>query len=410
MQQREEIEKLQKVSNVTAQKADENSTVAKKREDQLKKKEDELKAKEDVIKKQEEQLKEKQNTVVQNETLLRNRETAHRDREVALKKREDNVAKLEQQYVSQQQGGRTQETQLKEREESLKKREETLRLREEAAAAIQNKPIVPSTATSGDTPLVSQLRAQLAQQEQISARLKEQYHQLQAQNLQLQQRLAQVPTSATSTPNSTPTKNNEPKAQTPGPNTPQQSSTGRADSLSGDELRARLQKQTQHAAQLENQLASQRKRLEQLILTTDKVSSLLVSIELLDWPRHSSQVMAQKSVLLEQLANEVRRNGVLVKRNAELYESLQVCHIDRKRKESLTAHKQLQKQVVLNNGMTSDPHLMSPAARPGPNNTPGRLNLPPPPLDGPATPVNPKARAQYLANSANTSQSPYSER
>jgi hypothetical protein len=372
--QREEIEKLQKVSNVTAQKADENSTVAKKREDQLKKKEDELKAKEDVIKKQEEQLKEKQNTVVQNETLLRNRETAHRDREVALKKREDNVAKLEQQYVSQQQGGRTQETQLKEREESLKKREETLRLREEAAAAIQNKPIVPSTATSGDTPLVSQLRAQLAQQEQISARLKEQYHQLQAQNLQLQQRLAQVPTSATSTPNSTPTKNNEPKAQTPGPNAPQQSSTGRADSLSGDELRARLQKQTQHAAQLENQLASQRKRLEQLILTTDKV-------------------MAQKSVLLEQLANEVRRNGILVKRNAELYESLQ-----------------LQKQVVLNNGMTSDPHLMSPAARPGPNNTPGRLNLPPPPLDGPATPVNPKARAQYLANSANTSQSPYSER
>jgi hypothetical protein len=115
-------------------------------------------------------------------------------------------------------------------------------------------------------------------------------------------------------------------------------------------------------------------------------------------------------VLLEQLANEVRRNGVLVKRNAELYESLQVCQIDRKRQESLTAHKQLQKQVVLNNGMTSDPRLTSPAALPGPNNTPGRLNLPPPPLDGPATPVNPKARAQYLANSANTSQSPYSER
>ena len=115
-------------------------------------------------------------------------------------------------------------------------------------------------------------------------------------------------------------------------------------------------------------------------------------------------------MLLEQLANEVRRNGVLVKRNAELYESLQVCQIDRKRQESLTAHKQLQKQVVLNNGMTSDPRLMSPAALPGPNNTPGRLNLPPPPLDGPATPVNPKARAQYLANSANTSQSPYSER
>ncbi len=37
-----------------------------------------------------------------------------------------------------------------------------------------------------------------------------------------------------------------------------------------------------------------------------------------------TQVVAQKSVLLEQLANEVRRNGVLVKRNAELYESLQV--------------------------------------------------------------------------------------
>eukprot|EP00029_Vermamoeba_vermiformis_P009907 TRINITY_DN5100_c0_g1_i1.p1 TRINITY_DN5100_c0_g1~~TRINITY_DN5100_c0_g1_i1.p1 ORF type:complete len:637 (-),score=240.99 TRINITY_DN5100_c0_g1_i1:72-1982(-) len=373
--QREEIEKLNKVSNTSAQKADENSTATKKREEQLKKKEDELKAKEEVIKKQEEQLKEKQNTVVQNETLLRNRETVHRDREVALKKREDNVAKLEQQYASQQQGSRTQDTQLKEREEALRKREETLRLREEAAAANQNKPAVPPTMPSGDTPLVGQLRAQLTQQEQISAKLKEQYHQLQAQNLQLQQRLVQTSnSSATSTPTSTPTKTNESKPQTPGPNTPQQSSTGRADSLSGEELRARLQKQTQYAAQLENQLASQRKRLEQLILTTDKV-------------------VAQKSVLLEQLANEVRRNGVLVKRNAELYESLQ-----------------LQKQVVLNNGMTSDPRLMSPAARPGPSNTPGKLNLPPPPLDGPSTPVNPKARAQYLANSANTPQSPYIER
>ncbi len=290
----------------------------------MKKREDELKVKEELIKKQEEQLKEKQNTVVQNETLLRNRETAHRDREVALKKREDNVAKLEQQYASQQQGGRTQDAQLKEREEALRKREETLRLREEAAAATQNKPIVAPTVPSGDTPLVSQLRAQLAQQEQISAKLKEQYHQLQAQNLQLQQRLAQASNqSATSTPTSTPTKSNEPKPQTPAPNTPQQSSTGRTDSLSSEELRARLQKQTQYAAQLENQLASQRKRLEQLILTTDKVSSLLASSVRFDW-HVSIQVVAQKSVLLEQLANEVRRNGVLVKRNAELYESLQV--------------------------------------------------------------------------------------
>jgi len=271
-QQREEIEKLQKVSNASAQKADENSNATKKREEQSKKKEDELKVKEELMKKQEEQLKEKQNVVVQNETLLRNRETTHRDREVALKKREENVAKLEQQYALQQQGGRAQETQLKEREESLKKREDTLRLREEAAAANQNKPLVSSASPSGDTPLVSQLRAQLAQQEQISARLKEQYHQLQTQNLHLQQKIVQnANTSATSTPSSTPTKNSETKPQTPSSNTPQQSSIGRGDALSSDELRVRLHKQTQFTAQLENQLASQRKRLEQLILTTDKV-------------------------------------------------------------------------------------------------------------------------------------------
>jgi chromosome segregation ATPase len=276
----------------------------------------ELKSKEEHVKKIEtelqlkgDDLKRKENALREREIAVQKMEESLKEKEMLLKKKEETITKYEaankdiknsEAMLFKEKEERLQKREhfLNEREESLKQKEEILKKFEQQIKLEEEK--------------ISSLQSQIQQREQAFEKYK--LSQTQLQHIQLQPTL----TYQNSRPQSP-----QLSAQT-GANQLQNSSTQRslstlsfpsplpasspptpATTPEKDDLIVRLQKQNQYITFLEAQLETQKKRLEQLIHSTEKVVS-------------------QKNLLLEQLASEMKRNAQLVKRNSELLASLEV--------------------------------------------------------------------------------------